>query len=126
MTPVTNQPKTEPSRTVLTIATGFLIIHLLTGGSWALYIALGTGIIGVVSSAASRLIDRLWMKLAVLLSRIVPNILLTVVFYLVMVPLSLLMRLFSSGDPMDLKNRRQSMFRETDKTFPAESFTKPW
>ena len=103
-----------------------MLIFLLTGGMWALYTAFVIGITGVFSSAASRLIDRFWMKLAGLLGMIVPNILLTVVFYLLMVPLSLLMRLFSSGDPLDLKNRRPSMFRETAKTFPAESFTKPW
>ncbi len=117
---------TNPTKTVLTIATGFLIIGLFTGNEVFYKIAAGVGILGLISSKLAYWIDFLWMKLAWVLSLIVPNILLSAVFFLVLFPVALLSRLFGESDPLWLKNRRDSFFKETNKTFDPESFENPW
>jgi Saxitoxin biosynthesis operon protein SxtJ len=118
--------KSEPVKTCLTIAMGFLVVFLVTKGQWALIIALVVGLTGLFSPFLSRQIDFLWMKLTHVLSLIVPNILLGAVFYLFLFPISLLSKLFGKGDPLLLKNNQNSTFTTENKQFGKASFEKPW
>lgn len=119
-------PKTQPVRTVLTIAVGFTVIHLLTGWNWPLYLALGVGVAGVFSDFLSEKIDFLWMKLAWLLNQIFPNILMSVLFYGFLFPIATLQKLTGNKDPLMLKGKRDTYFHQVDKTFDAKSMKNPW
>ena len=118
--------KSEPVKTCLTIAVGFIVIFLSTKGLWALYIALVIGLIGMFSDYLSQKIDYLWMKLTWVLSLIVPKILLGAVFYLFLFPISVLSKLFGKRDPLLLKNGVKSTFVEKNKAFSKQDFEKPW
>ena len=118
--------KTEPIKTVLTIVVGFGILFLITRLSVFLYTALIIGAAGLVSTYLARLIDMCWMKLAYVLSFIVPNILLTVIFYLFLFPLALLSKISKKNDPLLLSNKLKSTFTSTTKKFTPASFEKPW
>jgi hypothetical protein len=116
----------HPYRTLLTIVVGFLLVYLLTGRQWAIMAALAIGIPGLFSPWFTCKISHLWMQLARLLSLVVPNILLSLVFFLVLTPLAIASRLLGQKDPLFLRNRRESTFREVDKTFDRASLEKPW
>ena len=118
--------KSEPIKTVLTIVVGFGILFLVTRLPGFLYTALIIGAAGLVSSYLARLIDFCWMKLAYVLSFIVPNILLTVIFYLFLFPLALLSKISKKKDPLILSNKLKSTFVSTNKKFTAADFEKPW
>jgi hypothetical protein len=118
--------KTDPIKTVLTITVGFLVIYFFTEYRWLLYTSLIVGVLGLISTRLAEAVDYLWMKLSYLLSLIVPNILLTIIFYVFLFPISMLSKLFSKKDPMDLKNSKQSLFRSVEKAFIPESFDDPW
>jgi cytochrome c oxidase subunit IV len=118
--------KTEPAKTVLTITLGFTVIYLLTETSWSILIALTIGFAGLFSSWIAAKIHFLWMKLAYVLSLIIPNIILAFIFFLVVFPLSMLQKVFNKRDLLQLKNNKDSTFIITDKNFPKESFEKPW
>jgi len=119
-------PKTNPTKTVLIISVGFILVFLITKAHWAIIVSLCIGAIGIFSAYLSRQIDYFWMKLSRLLSYIVPNILLSVIFYLFLFPIALLSRLFSKKDPLMLKNPPLSTFRSYNKTFDKASFEKMW
>ena len=118
--------KSEPVKTCLTIAIGFVVVFLVTKGLWALYIALAVGLIGMFSNYLSQKIDYLWMKLTWILSLIVPKILLGVIFYLFLFPISVLSKLFGKRDPLLLKNADNSTFIDRNKTYSKLDFEKPW
>ena len=118
--------KSEPSKSVLAITVGFIIIYLATHWKGALTIATVIGLAGVLSDYLSRLIHLGWTKLAWLLSKIVPNILLSAVFYLFLFPIALLSRLFGSKDPLRLKNVPGSMYTDATHKFDRASIEKPW
>ncbi|MFP5470851.1 MAG: hypothetical protein ACLGGV_04585 [Bacteroidia bacterium] len=118
--------KINPAKTVLTITVGLITVALLTKNIGFLYAALSVGVIGVFSNYLSKKIDFLWMKLAWLLSLIVPKILLSVIFYFVLFPVSLLSKLFSKKDPLILKNTKNSTFIDVNKTFDKKSLENPW
>lgn len=116
----------DPTKTVLVITVGMLIVFLITKANWALYVALTVGLAGVISSYLADKINWVWMKLTWLLSLIVPNILLSVIFFLFLTPIAWLSRLFGEKNQLTLKNTQSSMFRDTNKSFNPASFENPW
>ena len=118
--------KSDPVKTVLVITVGMLIIYIITKQQWSLYTALIIGILGVFSNYIARKIDWVWMKLTWILSLIVPNIILSVVFYLFLTPIALISRIFGEKDQLGLKNNKDSMFKNTNKKFDPSSFENPW
>ena len=116
----------EATRTVLVITIGFLVIYYFTGWQWTIITAMLVGAAGVFSNRLSQLIHRVWMKIALILGVIIPNILLTIIFYLVLLPVALLARVFRKEQPLILDNRPDSMFREMKRRFVKEDFNKPW
>ncbi len=120
--------KTNPSRTVLTLSVGFIVLYFITDWQWTLPAALLVGLAGIFSTYLSIKIDYLWMKLAGFLSLIIPNILLGIIFFLLLFPIALLSRLFNQAnkDPLNLQNKAQSNFKSSIKNFDKESFEKPW
>jgi ABC-type phosphate transport system permease subunit len=117
--------KDTSKSTILVITLGFIVIFLLLDQSWAIYTALGIGILGAASDWAASKIEWLWFKLAHVLSKIVPTILLTAIFYLFLFPISLFSKLFTN-DPLLLKNNNKSTFKEAAKFDIKESMEKTW
>jgi len=118
--------KSDPVKTVLVICVGFLVVYIITKLQWTLYTALVVGILGVLSEYISKKIDFVWMKLTWVLSLIVPNILLTFVFYIFLTPIALMSRLFGEKNQLGLKNNKESMFKTSNKKFEPKSFEKTW
>lgn len=118
--------KTNPTKTVLTIVVGFVLIYLITKYKWCLTLAFFVGLAGVLSDFLARQIDFLWMKLSLVLSYIVPNIVLTVIFYCFLFPVAQLTKLFGKKDPLHLRNSVDSLFKSNDKVFDKAYFEKHW
>lgn len=114
--------KDNAFRTVLTITVGFIVIFLVTKMKWALMVALGVGLTGVLSTYLSEKIDFVWTKLAWLLSLIVPNIILSIIFFFFLFPVALLSRLFGKKDPLHFRNKSTSMFVDSSRTFDENYF----
>lgn len=79
---------------------------LSSGGPrlWALAIGAGFLAVALVRPALLAAPNRLWMRLGLLLNRIVSPLVLGIVFYLVVTPMGLAMRL-AGKDPLRLKPR---------------------
>lgn len=84
------------------------------------------GLAGVLSDFIAKWIDFAWMKLTVVLSYIVPNIVLSLIFYLFLFPIAMLTKLFGKKDPMHLKNTASSLFVHNEKVFDKAYFEKHW
>lgn len=117
--------QSNPTKTVLTISVGIAIIHIFTSLDWLLLVSIGIGIIGVVSAKLSRIIEIGWFYLARLMSKIFPKIILSLIYFLVLWPVSALNKLF--GKPaIDLKEKKSSTFKTVNKTFTSKSLENPW
>ena len=73
--------KSEPIKTVLTITLGFLLLFIATKWKWTLTVSVMMGLAGLFSAFLAQKINLLWMKLAYILSLIVPNIVFGLIFY---------------------------------------------
>ena len=130
--------KSDPIKTVITISTGLLVIGVVSKYlplykigtldisnfillDWLLITATSLGLIGAFSKSLSEKIEFLCMKLAQVLSYIVPNILLSSIFYLFLFPISLMSKI-GGKDPLSLRNDKDSVFKDGTIEFTKESF----
>ena len=118
--------KTDPIKTVLIIVLGLLILYLKFQLNWILYVALFIAAGGVVSQKITKIIDFLWMKLAWVLSLIVPKIILTIIFYVLLFPIATMAKVLGVKNGIVLKNNDTSSFKEVNKIFENTTFEKPW
>lgn len=118
--------KSEPIRTVLTITVGFVFLYLITKWQWVLYFSIIVGFNGLLSNNIAKSINFIWIKIAWIFSLIVPNILLTLVFFLILTPMTYLSKAFKGKNQLKLKNTGRSMFIEKNRDFSNDSFHKMW
>lgn len=118
--------KSDTSKsTILVISVGFLALHLIFSWQWAIIVSFVVGVLGIISTFLSKKIEWAWMKLAQLLGYIIPNLLLIIVFYLFLLPISLLSKLFTK-DPLMLSRNYVSFFVDVNKEMDKKSFEKVW
>lgn len=117
--------KDTSKSTILVISMGFLVLHLAFSWYWAVIVSLIVGIIGIVSSYLSSKIEWAWMKLSQLLGYIIPNILLSIVFFLFLFPIALLSKLFTK-DMLMVSSKYDSYFIDVNKEMNKKSFKKMW
>jgi len=121
-----NNMKSDTSRsTILVISMGFLVLHLFFAWQWAGIVALIVGAVGIVSKFLSKKIEGGWMKLSKFMGYIISNILLSIVFFLFLFPISLLSKLFRK-DPLMLSQEYSTYFIDINKEMDKKSFEKIW
>lgn len=118
--------KSNPPKTVLTITVGFLVVYYITKMPWAIAVAVIIGGLGLLSTTIAQKIEWLWMKLTWLLSLIVPNILLSVLFFLFLFPVAILTRLLGKKNLLQLKQPEQTTWIKDAKAFNPQSMENPW
>lgn len=118
--------KSNPSKTILTISTGLLLIFILTKTQWFLYSSLVIGLIGVFVEKLSYLIEKLWFKIANIIGHIAPNIILSVFYYLVLFPIAVLSKIFKTNQLFILKNEESSTYLKVKKVFDSKDLINPW
>lgn len=117
---------TNTHLTVLTIVFGFTLLNLFIENKNITYFVLVIAGASVFSDKLSVLIDSVWYKIAGLLSKIIPNILLSVIFYFLLTPLSLFSKLFKGKTDFNVLNNKSSTYVDTEKSFTKESFERSW
>ena len=115
----------NPKSTILVISTGFLIIYLLFSLQWAIYVSLVVSVLGITSYTVSEKIEWLWFKLSKGLGYIIPNIILSIVFYFFLFPISALSKIFNK-DPLMLSQKYNSYFIDIEKGMDKKNFEKIW
>lgn len=113
-------------KSTLTIVIGFILLSNYFHSKPILILAIAIGIIAILSEKANEKIIWAWNKLSEILGLIMPNVLLTLVFYLFLTPLALLNRINKSKNPLQLKNNTKSTFTSKKKEFSASSLEKIW
>ena len=118
--------KSNPYLTVLTIVFGLLVLSLFLESRIFLYVCLVLAGLGILSLKFSKVIEYIWFKLAFALSQIIPNILLSLIFFLILTPIALLSKLFNVKSEFKSKNIDKSLFAETNRVYKKDSFERAW
>jgi hypothetical protein len=104
---------------------GFIVLYLVFLWKWALIVSLVIGLTGILSAYLGRKIEWIWMKLAMIMGYIFPNIFLSIVFFLFLFPLSLFSKLFRK-DPLMLSIKNNTYFINVNRKMDKKSFEKTW
>jgi hypothetical protein len=118
--------KDKSITTTLTISMGFLVVYFLTQNSFFIKLSLLIGILSLISSQLAKNIELLWMKLTWILSKIVPNLVLSLLFFLFITPIAIASRIFTKKDPLKLKDKANSLFEDYNKKIDSSFFKKTW
>jgi hypothetical protein len=106
--------------------TGFLIIALIARIPWLIYVAAGIGAVSIFAPAAARAIEWGWLKLALILGWVNSRILLSVVYFVFLMPIAWISRLFTK-DPLTLqKKKTSSLFVNRNHLYTRKDLENIW
>ena len=117
----------DSSKTLNILATALLIGYYLFKIPQLLYIVLLLLVLNTFHNPLATLIARGWLKFSEIIGAFNSRIILTVVYYGVLVPIATLYRVFNK-DKVDYfrGNKLPSYFRDTVKSYDQGMFEKPW
>jgi len=131
--PISKEKRIE----VLSVLAGFCfvvaLVKIYRGGSietvkvW-MQAGVGLLIIGLFIGPLAVLIAQLWLKLAQLIGAVMSRLLLTVVFFFVLLPITLLRRALTRREELQLKRKTDggSYYTEETRTYTARDLQFPW
>ena len=113
-------------KTILVIVTGLLIIAWIADLQWLNYVAAGIGLVSVFFPAAARGIEWAWFKLALALGYVNSRILLSIIYFVFLLPIAWVSRLFTR-DPLALRNRKtSSLFFDRNHLYTRKDLENIW
>jgi len=111
--------------TSLVIVTGLVIIYFFKKWEGLLIAAAITGFIGIFLDKLASWITWFWYKLADLLGKIVPKILLALVFFVFLFPIALLSRVAGRKNT-GKRSLNDSQWIKRDYCYTEKDLAKPW
>ncbi len=112
-------------KSILVIVTGFLVLYFFTKNEWLFYIALSVALVSLITPLGQHAILWIWEKIAHVLGWINTRILLTIVFYGFLFPISLITRI-KFRNLLQLKKQGKSIFEERNHLYTKEDLENPW
>ena len=105
---------------------GFCLIGYAIDVYLMIWIALGVGAVSFAIPFVGRKVVALWLLISKAIGYVMSRVLLTIVFFLVLLPVSLIYKV-SNKNPLDLKNGSEpSLFKERNHTYSAADLKNPW
>ncbi len=131
--PITKEKRLE----VFSVLAGFCFIVALVklhkGGSpegLTLWLEAGVGllVVGLFIEPLATLIAQLWLKLSHLMGAVMSRVLMSLVFFLILLPIALLRRVLTRGDSLCLKRKADgaSYYVEEVRTYTSRDLQHPW
>ena len=117
--------KEEMRKVQLVIVTGLLFLHFVFKKTSLLNISLLLGLIFLFVPRIGNWIVLLWFKMAEVLGWFNSRILLSMVYFMVVVPVSFFFKLFHK-DPLSLKNDPSSLYTERNHTYTSKDLENIW
>ena len=113
-------------KNILVIVTGLLALALIFKLFGLAIIAVCIGAVSVFSAAAAGGIEWAWLKLAQGLGWINSRILLSIIYFVFLLPIAWISRLFT-GDPLTLRKRKiSSLFVERNHLYTKKDLENIW
>jgi hypothetical protein len=113
-------------KTILVIVTGLLALSWIFDVLTLSKIALGIGVISIIIPAAAKAIEWGWLKLALALGWVNSRILLSIIYFVFLMPIAWVSRLFTK-DPLRLKkNKASSLFVSRDHLYTGKDLENIW
>jgi|AntAceMinimDraft_17_1070374.scaffolds.fasta_scaffold13812_3 hypothetical protein len=110
---------------ILSIVIMLLVFYLIFKIKILIPIAILIGAVGLFSNYLTDKISWLWLKLSQFLGFVISKIFLTIIFYVFLLPIALVSRLFTK-DNMYLKRRKGSYYFSREHEYISDDFENIW
>lgn len=116
------------SESVLAICTGLLLIYFIFKIKVLLLIAFLIGFAGLFIKPIANLIHKAWYKFAEILGFVNSKILLSIVFFIFLVPIAFVSRIFTKNKAMQFRKKEdgQSYYKDRDHNYNKSDFENMW
>jgi len=119
--------KEKVRENLLILSAASLAGYFIFKENWFLPASFGFLILGLIGGPPAYWIAYGWDKFAGFIGRVNSKVILTLIFYLLLTPISLLFRLFDRKAAGDFTDKtRKTQFKDRSGAFSRESFEKPW
>ncbi len=117
--------KAKSLETLLVLTGALIIVYWVSPKKIYLLIALIFIVIGVVSPFLSAKISWVWLKFAELLGSVMSKIILSIVYFVFLVPIAIVQRLIKKN-PLNLKRQEGSYYTERNKKYSPKEIENIW
>ncbi|RYY09535.1 MAG: hypothetical protein EOO04_38245 [Chitinophagaceae bacterium] len=116
----------ERVKAQLVIVTGLVVLYFIFKSVYWLYAAAAIGLLSVFIPVAGNGIVWVWFKIAEILGNINGKIILTVLFWVFLVPIALFYRLFAKNPLAVKRTGKASLYHERNHTYTKEDLEQTW
>jgi hypothetical protein len=117
--------KAKAQETILVLVGAFIIFDWTTHKKIFLLLALVLIVIASVSDSLTNLISRGWLKLAELMGAIMSKVMLTVIYFIVLLPVALMYRL-TGKDPLQFKKKQDTYYFSRNHLYNKKDIENIW
>lgn len=117
---------TKDLQAILVIVSGLLVLYIWLGHVSLVYAACGIGVGSLLFPFLGKGIVWLWYKIAEVLGYVNSRIILSLIYWLFLVPLGLVYKVFNKDTMAIKKSERGSTFVERNHQFEAKDLENPW
>ena len=117
--------KEKSLETLLVLVGAFIVIFWVSSKKIYLLVALILILIGIVSPFLSAKISWAWLKLAELIGSVMSKVILSVLFFVFLVPIALVYRL-TKKNPLFLKRQDESYYIVRNKQYSPKDIENIW
>jgi hypothetical protein len=116
----------QRTKAQLTIVTGFALLSVIFHTKFLLLTAIVVGLMSLIFPPGGDIIVRIWTKLSELLGWANSKLILSLVYFVILLPVSLLYRLSHNNSLQLAKVEEGTYFFPRDGKYTARDFEKPW
>tara|TARA_X000000368_G_scaffold415398_1_gene407074 strand:+ start:933 stop:1298 length:366 start_codon:yes stop_codon:yes gene_type:complete len=120
------KPFSDTYKVIISIVFGFLVINEFVNLNILKYIIIFICGIAVFSSKISQIIVNIWFFIAKILSQIIPNIILVLIFYILLCPLAVLWKFFNRNNRLNYQENEDSFYTTVKSKISSDSFKRAW
>lgn len=114
-------------KSILVIVIGFMILAEVFELKYLYYGALAVGVLSLLSDEIAQKIEWLWFKLAEGMGWVMSKVILSLVYYVILLPLATAQRTLSRNDPLQLKKpNNKSTLVDRNHVFKKEDLENIW
>ena len=113
--------------TFVVLGLAAVVFYLVTGYEWLVWMAGAILLVVVFDNPLAKFIAKWWLRLSELLGKVMSRVMLTLVFYVFLVPTAFLYRRFNGEAVAHFKNMSgNSFFTDIKAMNTRESYENPW
>ena len=126
--------KEKVLETILVIVTGLLFVYILASYEPDFFIkkinfiylsAFVIALFSITSFWFAKTISYIWYRLADLMGFVMSKVILSLIFYLFLFPLSIFYRIFNR-DVLTLNKRKESYYKSRERIYMSKDLENPW